>query len=90
MAERYKVSIRVVSQKGTCAQEHKVGDQWIIDGKTPEGICLSAYDGLSSRLQVLMFGGAFPWSADPDVARVACPDAANPVVFELRRLRVSR
>ena len=55
MAERYKVSVRVVSQKGTCALEHKVGDQWIVDGKTPEGICISAFDTLFTSLLVLMF-----------------------------------
>lgn len=87
MAESYKVSIRVVSQKGTCSQEHKVGDQWIVDKKTPEGICLSAFDALFPFLQVLMFGGTFPWADDADKVTVACPDAENPVVFELRRLR---
>ncbi len=87
MVERYKIGIRVVSQKGECVLEHKVGDQWIIDKKSPEGICLSAFDALSPNLRVLMFGGAFPWEADPEVSTVACPDAANPVVFELRRLR---
>ena len=87
MAESYKVSIRVVSQKGTCSQEHKVGDQWIVDKKTPEGICLSAFDALFPFLHVLMFGGAYPWSDDADKVTVACPDAENPVVFELRRLR---
>ena len=87
MAELCKVSIKVISQKGTCALEHKVGDQWVTEGKTPAGICLSAFDALFPRLQVLMFGGAFPWEEDPDKATVACPDATNPVVFELRRLR---
>ncbi len=87
MAERHKVSIRVVSKKGTCSQEHKVGDQWIVDGKTPEGLCLSAFNSLSPSLRVLMYGGAFPWEADPDMATAACPDATNAVVFELRRLR---
>ena len=86
MSQSYKVSIRVVSQKGTCALEHKVGDHWIVDKKTPEGICLSAFDTLFPSLRVLMFGGSFPWESDPDVTTVACPDAANPVVFELRRL----
>lgn len=86
MAEHYKVSIKVVSQKGTCAEEHKVGDQWVVDEKTPEGICLSAFNSLFPSLQVLMFGGAFPWEDDPDVTTVACTDATNPVVFELRRL----
>jgi uncharacterized repeat protein (TIGR04076 family) len=33
-----------------------------------------------------MFGGRLPWSEDPDAVTVACPDAENPVVFELRRI----
>ena len=86
MAERYKISIKVVSQTGRCAQEHKIGDQWIIDMKTPEGVCPSAWHSLYPGLQVLMFGGIFPWQVDPDVTNAACPDAKNPVVFELRRL----
>ena len=87
MAEMYEVVAKVISQKGTCGAEHKVGDEWVIGSKTPEGICLSAFDALLSSARVLMFGGAFPWEIDPDVTAVACPDAANPVVFELRRLR---
>jgi len=38
-------------------------------------------------LRTLMFGGTFPWSPDPEAVTVACPDAENPVVFELRRIR---
>ena len=87
MAERYEVLVRVISQKGTCAFEHKVGEEWVIKGKTPEGICLPAFSALYPSARVLMFGGSFPWESDPDVATVACPDAENPVVFELRRLR---
>ena len=87
MAERYKISIEVVSQKGECVLEHKVGDQWVVERKTPEGMCLSAFNALFPSLRVLMFGGAFPWEDNPDVTTVACPDAVNPVVFELRRLR---
>ena len=87
MAEMSKVAVKVVSQKGTCAAEHKVGDEWVIRGKTPEGICLAAFSALFPGAWVLMFGGSFPWETDSDVSTVACPDAANPVVFELRRLR---
>ena len=87
MAERYEVRIRVVSQKGTCGHEHKVGEEWVIKNKTPQGICLSAFDALYPSARVLMFGGAFPWETHPDITTVACPDAENPVVFELRRLR---
>lgn len=87
MAERYEVFARVISQKGTCAHEHKVGDEWVIGGETPEGICLSAFQSLLSDLRVLMFGGSLPWMEDPDTAIVACPDPENPVVFELRRVK---
>ena len=85
--EPQKISVRVVSQKGTCANEHKIGDQWVVNGKTPEGICLAAFNAFYPSLRVLRFGGSFPWESDPDAATLACPDAANPVVFELRRLR---
>ena len=36
---------------------------------------------------VMAFHGRYPWSKDPDCERVACPDAENPVVFEVRRLK---
>ena len=87
MAESYEVLVRVVSQKDTCAHGHKVGEEWVIGSKTPEGICLSAFNTLYPSARVLMFGGAFPWETDPDITTVSCPDAQNPVVFELRRLR---
>jgi uncharacterized repeat protein (TIGR04076 family) len=87
MAERYEVGIKIISQKGTCTYEHKVGEEWVLKTKTPEGICLTAFYSLLPKAAVLMFGGSFPWEADPDVTRIACPDAENPVVFELRRLR---
>ena len=88
MSEMYDVSIKVISQKGTCGHGHKVDDEWVIkDDKTPEGICLGAFSSIYPEARVLSFGGSCPWSQDPDVAQLACPDAKNPVVFELRRLR---
>ncbi len=87
MAERYDVAVRVVSQEGTCSAEHKVGEEWVIKRKTPEGMCLSAFNAVLPNVRVLMFGGTLPWETDPDVTTVACPDAKNSVVFELRRLR---
>ncbi len=87
MPDSYDVSIKVASQKGTCGAEHKVGDEWVLVGKTPGGICLSAFNALLPSARVLRFGGTFPWADDPDVTTLACPDAENPVVFELRRIR---
>ena len=87
MAERYEVLVKVVSQKGTCVQEHKVGEEWVLKTKTPEGICFSAFQTLLPEIRVLMFGGSVPWSDDQDRVTIACCDAENPVVFVLRRLR---
>ena len=87
MADRYEIGVKVISQKGTCAVGHKVGDQYLISRTTPEGICLSAYNSFYPALRTLMFGGTYPWSKDPDTAAAACPDAENPVVFKLRRIR---
>ena len=87
MAERYEVAVKIISQEGTCAQGHKVGDEWVIREKTPEGICLAAYNILYPEIRVMMFGGSFPWENDPDVTTLPCKDRKNPVVFELRKLR---
>jgi len=88
MAEEYDIALKVISQKGTCTAGHKVGDEWVIkDYKTPERVCLYAFDVLFPFSQVLAYGGAFPWESNPDVTTVACPDPENPVVFELRRVQ---
>jgi len=81
----YDVIVRVISQKGTCAAGHKVGDEFVIGQKTPPAFCSWAFHTLFPFAQVLQFGGSFPWEDDPNRATVACPDPGNPVVFELSR-----
>ncbi len=83
---KYEIAIKVISQEGLCRREHKVGEEWVMLHKTPEGICLGAFGHVLQPARVLQFGGSFPYNDDPDVTSVACPDKANPVVFELRRL----
>ena len=87
MANRYQIKVKVISQKGTCANGHRIGDTFVVSRTTPEGICLSAFGAFYPALRTLMFGGAFPWSENPDIVTAACPDAVNPVVFELQRIR---
>jgi len=86
-AEFYEVVANVISQKGNCASGHRVGDKFIITDKTPPGMCVWAFYTLFPFISVLQFGGSFPWEDDRDKATVTCPDPANPVVFELKRVR---
>ena len=87
MAESYQVSIKVISQKGHCEAGHKVGDQWLVGEKTPQGMCLFAFAALFPLITPLMYGSAYPWEKDPDMTTAACPDGQNPVLFELRRVK---
>ncbi len=86
MTDTYNVIARVTSQIGTCSAGHKIGNEWLIGDHTPAGICLSAFSALLPDARTLMFGGSLPWMSDPDTASAACPDASNPVIFELRRV----
>ncbi len=82
-----EVKAKVVSVKGTCDLGHKPGDvvrftQTCVDGK----ICVHALYSMMPKVFAMMFNGHFPWAQDPDVLSHPCPDAANPVVFELTRI----
>ena len=52
----------------------------------PTGVCTWALSAIAPFLATLRFGGVLPWESDPDRTVVCCPDPANPVVFELRRV----
>jgi len=80
-----EVIAKVISQKGTCTAGHRVGQEFVIGQETPPNLCSWAFYSLFPFAQVLQFGGSFPWEQDKDKAVVACPDADNRVVFELRR-----
>lgn len=87
MTERYEIAVKVISQKGTCHAQQKVGDEWVMGRRSPEGICLMALHTMYPNLRVMMFGGVIPGDANPDVHEETCPDTKNPVVYELKRLR---
>ena len=78
------VIARVVSQQGSCAAGHRVGDEFVIGQQTAAGLCSWAFYALFPFAEVLQFGGSFPWEDEPGKTTVACPDPENPVVFELR------
>jgi len=82
------VHVEITSIKGKCPLGHMIADKWLVEGgRTPGGICAAAWNAIFPYVRVLSAGGAFDWAKDKDVMSFACPDAENPVVFELRRLK---
>ena len=73
MTEQYQVVARVVSQKGNCVTEHKVGDEFLVADKTPTGMCSWAFYAIFPFVTVLQFGGSFPWEKDRDKAQSPAP-----------------
>lgn len=86
--EGYTMVARVIKQEGHCAAGHQVGDQVVFDGETVQGkVCIHALYSFLPKVFAMRYGAEFPWLEDRDVATHACPDAWNPVVFEIRRRR---
>src|SRR4030042_6985455 len=84
----YTIVARGIRQEGHCAAGHRVGDEIVFDGQTVQGkVGLSALYSFLPKVFAMRYGAEFPWLADKDVSTHACPDAHNPVVFEIRRFR---
>ena len=80
------VTAKVISQKGTCGIGHEVGDEIIFTEDGVEGkICIHALYSFLPKVFAMMHDSQFPWLEDPDVSTSACPDAYNPVIFEISR-----
>ena len=81
------VRIRVKSMKAPCECGHKVGDEWIVGRRAPEGLCIGALENLLPYIRTLAFNGTFPWATDElDVGTFSCPGPDNPVLYEVKRL----
>ncbi len=81
------VRVKVVGVKGSCECGHKVGDEWVVGRRSPDGLCIGALDNLLPYVRTLAYGGIFPWATDdPDVGTFSCPGPDNPVTYEVRRL----
>ena len=84
----FTIVAKVISQKGQCAAGHTVGDQVVFDGLTVEGkVCIHALYSFLPKVFAMRYGANFPWLDDPDISTHACPDAWNPVIFEIRRIK---
>jgi uncharacterized repeat protein (TIGR04076 family) len=82
------IEVKVKSQRGKCSFGHRIGDVIVFDGRTVRGdICYSALMALLPKVYAMRYDAVFPWAEDKDAIFNACPDAENPVVFEIRRAK---
>ncbi len=78
------IRVRVKSQSGHCEFGHKVGDQIVFDGEGVTGrICLHSLYSILPKVFAMRYNADFPWRDEGMKASHACPDAVNPVVYEL-------
>ena len=86
----YDIKLKVIKQEGNCFVGHEVGDEVFISFKKNEiqgKICLHALYSILPKVFAMAYGAEFPWLENPDVSTHACPDAWNPLVYEVRRIR---
>jgi len=82
------VEVKVISQKGHCEVGHKLGDTTTFTESGVEGkICIHALYSMIPGVFAMMYEAQFSWLRDPDKKTHACPDAYNPVIFEISRIR---
>jgi uncharacterized repeat protein (TIGR04076 family) len=77
-------AVEVKSQKGEFVLGHEIGDVIVFDGRTVEGPDLSQCSvGLNSENLRITFQRRISMEPDKNVGYCVCPDAENPVVFEI-------
>ena len=73
-----KIKVTVDSVAGKCPLCNTPGKEFVIERTTPAGMCLSAFNSINPAIQVLRYGGSFPWEKNPD--------HLNQTVFRLDRI----
>lgn len=82
-----KVVAKVVGMQGDCTIGMKPGDEFELSVHKCGDFCGYFYHNVIGWVKTLQFGGTFPLFEDPDVQTWECPNAANRVKIELRRVR---
>ena len=86
----YDIKLKVIKQEGTCSAGHEVGDEISISFERNEiigKVCLHALYSILPKVFAMAYGAEFPWLEKPDISTHACPDAWNPLTYEVRRIK---
>ena len=79
-----KITLTIVSQKGDCAFNHNVGQEFDVSGATPAGLCPGAYHSAMPTIFALRVNGRIPWAKADGSVLIACPDPENPLVMAIK------
>ena len=75
----------VLETKGDCSAGHRKGDTLTLSCYDSGGLCGFFYHDIFPSLNVLQFGGKFPW-ADQNELILECPDRQNTVVLKIAKV----
>jgi len=78
------LTAEVISVKGSCSAGHKVGDSLELSCWDSGGLCGFFYHDIFPNLNVMQFGGAYPWGSADEMV-LECPDRDNLVTLRIRR-----
>ncbi len=82
----WAVRMTIVDVRDACPRGHGVGEEYIVKGDSPGGICLGSFGAILPYLTALRFGASFPWEKEEGVITLGCPDHENCVIWKLERL----
>jgi len=89
MKAPYRVEVEVIKQEGECPFGHRVGDVATFDGEETVGrICWHSLCSMMYKIHGLLYGATYPWLESKDLATHPCPDVKNPVIYEIRRIKL--
>jgi uncharacterized repeat protein (TIGR04076 family) len=74
----------IIAVKGTCNAGHRAGDTFSISCYDSGGLCGFFYHDLFPSLNVMQFGGKYPWSSSGELI-MECPDRHNAVTIKLTK-----
>jgi len=74
----------IISVKGECGAGHKVGDKLKIGCWDTGGLCGFFYHDIFPNLNVMQFGGKYPWDEGNEVI-LECPDRYNLVTIKINK-----
>jgi uncharacterized repeat protein (TIGR04076 family) len=78
--------VEITVSKGKCqGKYHHKGQKFTVDGQTPGGMCMGAWDAISPYVVTLLYGGNFPWENEKGVATIHCPDPKG-ITLEIKRI----